>query len=358
MVSSRVLTAVVGAGLAASLVACGSSPSKTASGDSTSVDVGSTTVEVPTKLKKVVFFAPGSSNTYMTDMIASMEDKAKELGIDLEVFDAGYDPTKQLNQIQSAIARKNFDAALVMPADGTVVCKAVSEQMPDADILVGVLMLPVCDLINKVDVPEADALWQEGTLDFVGDSTNLSYFTALFDEAVKRNPGPQKVMIINGPAVTPNVVLMHKALDSWKGAHPDFEFEVVEGDFTSPTAYDLTQNYLKAHPDTTLVFNVGGYDATLGAAKAIEEAGLTGKVVLADLGAADVVRPLIKDGELQFSSGVYPKSTGALGLEQLVAAAAGDPVERYVDPSVLGTYDAPYMVDQSNLDEYVAESGA
>jgi ABC-type sugar transport system substrate-binding protein len=358
MVSSRALSAVVGVGLALSLAACGSSSGGTSSGEKTKVDVGSAKIEVPTKLKKVVFFAPGSSNTYMTDMISALKAKAKDLGIELEVFDAGYDPTKQLNQIQSAIARKNFDAALVMPADGTVVCKAVSEQMPKAGIMVGVLQLPLCNLINKVKVPDADALWQKGTLDFITESSNQSYDTALFDEAVRRNPGPQKVMILNGPAVTPNVVLMHKALDSWKGDHPDFKFDTVEGDFTSPTAYNLTQNYLKSHPDTTMVLDVGGYDATLGAAKAIKEAGLTGKVVLADLGAADVVRPLIRDGQVQFSSGVYPKSTGVQGLEQLVAAAAGKPVKRFVDSSVLGTYKEPFFVDKGNLDEYISKSGA
>ena len=56
--------------------------------------------------QKTIAFSAGASNNYLQTGIKEAEKVAKEYGWKIEIFDGGFDPLNQLNQLQNAVAQK------------------------------------------------------------------------------------------------------------------------------------------------------------------------------------------------------------------------------------------------------------
>ena len=162
--------------------------------------------------------------------------------------------------MEGAIA-KEYDAIAVIPLfDGTeqVINRAVDEG------------IPVFNFIAEGAVPSK-------RLAFIGQDAMAA--GKLMGETIEKMLGGKgKVGVISGVfGATQHEQRMHGATDYWEQSVPGIEVVgTYENRDRAETAYTLTKDMLTAHPDLRIVYVTAG--GPFGAAKAIQDEGLTGKV--------------------------------------------------------------------------------
>src|SRR5690606_30620907 len=139
-------------------------------------DVGNDmTVNLTTGDMKIAVFVPGVANAYGQAQEQAANDTAEALGLDITLFDAGYDPSQQLSQMQSALQSGDFDAAIVQAVDGTVICKITTEDFPEANILVVNQVTTLCEYGTDQTGESVEEVWAPGTMNFVGSNNTRVY---------------------------------------------------------------------------------------------------------------------------------------------------------------------------------------
>jgi len=113
--------------------------------DTIDVDVGSgQIVKLAThRPLRVAFFSEGTNNSAMTASIEGAKAAVQELGWTIDVLDGRFDAVNQANQIENALNR-NYDAFIVKPLEGNVMCAPSSVEAPRRNILTVVAIPPIC----------------------------------------------------------------------------------------------------------------------------------------------------------------------------------------------------------------------
>ena len=352
--------------IALGVAACGSSSSSSSSSSSESttasegggesteaaseeggmakIDLGTTSIEVEKKTPKIGFFAYGLS-AYELSYKAEIE-KMNEEGSDVTWIEAKFDAATQLKQLQTALATGEYDAWILEAVDAEGVCKMVSEQAPEKDIPVTIMVTPTCGRSEK---PWGEEVWAPGTLNFVSDTANVTYLTNAYKkEAEVLEIGPEtKVAFINGP----DIAAQAKAVAAGVKAAGIEPIETVAGDYTAPTAQKLTQGILSRNPDVEVIID-GFEGATPGIIAALKEAGKKpGEVKIGDLGgSSEISVPNIEAGWLQASGAYDPQVTARVAIEEMENAFQGKAGPRFLpaDPPG-GSVEDPLVVTKENV---------
>ena len=116
-----------------------------------------------------------------------------------------------------------------------------------------------------------------------------------------------------------------------------------------PTALNQTTNVLTANPDLVGIFGANEPTA-IGMGRAIEQAGLAGKIVAIGFDGNSVLQEMVKNGTLQAIAVQSSYNMGYLGVMTAYQAAfEGKTVEHFVDTGFL-------MVDKSNIESQEAKN--
>jgi ribose transport system substrate-binding protein len=293
-----------------------------------SVDVGEgKTVEIEPGPAKIAILQSSTANQYNQAFKEGAEEEAKKLGAEATDFTAEFDPTTQANQIATAISSGKFNGFVVQPAETNSPCELLSEKAPEANILVSVTILPLCNRALKA----GEETWAPGTLNYIGGQTSPATYKKWAENIVAENPGPQKVLVVSGLKVNVATQAFNMAIEEVAEANPEFELlPIVETDFTTPTSLTKTQDALQANPDATIVLSILS-DVTKGALSAIKGAGLEGKLKVYDVGGSTESVEEIKSGELIGTTPYFPKEAAAKAVESIVnARETGEPGPRFI----------------------------
>ena len=355
---SRAMLAAGSTAVLLALAGCaGNSSGNQGPAGTVAIDVGNDTkVNLKTDQGlKVAVFIPGIANEFGLEQERAAKETAKELGMDMTLFDAGYDPNKQLNQMQTAMTSGNFDAAVVMALDGVMSCKLLTEDFAKANILTSISGSPLCDDGTDQSGKSVDEVWVPGTLNFVGSNTTRDYVDGWLAAAAKANPGKQKVVAVLGPAVNTQTRVTEAALAKLTADNSDYSVETIYTDWTTTDAYNKTQTYLQGHPDTTLILSASSPDLTQGVIQAGKDAGLSEKIHVADVGFGKFQLQQLEGGNVQLSTMLFPYNQMKANLNSIAAAQRGDAGTRFVDDSVIGTAKNPFVVTKETISELPAE---
>jgi ribose transport system substrate-binding protein len=116
-----------------------------------------------------------------------------------------------------------------------------------------------------------------------------------------------------------------------------------------PTALDQTTNVLTANPDLVGIFGANEPTA-IGMGRAIEQAGLAGKIVAIGFDGNSVLAEMVNSGTLQAIAVQSSYNMGYLGvMTAYQAAIAGEEVEPFVDTGFV-------IVDVDNIDSDEAQN--
>jgi ABC-type sugar transport system substrate-binding protein len=319
--------AACSSGSSASGTSAGSTGSAAGSG-SVMVNVGASASIKLTLPMKIGVFVGYDCASYGEVEDATMVSYAKAHNLDLTFFDSCFDQNKQFDQLQSAIADRKFNVIAVGPVVGTNICHMLSTQAPAADIVVAVYDQQLCNRWMQSGTGE----WQPGTLNYISGYDSKQAIFNWFDAIVKQFGATQNVGIIEGVPTDSLHWKIAQVLAQYKTEYPKFNVEsIANTDYTAAEGYTAAKTMLAAHPNLTMIISPQS-DITLGAARAIAQAGKTKSVKLIDYGGDKAAIALMKQGELALSIPTWPATEGIQVLQALIAMAEGKQVPRVTNP--------------------------
>ncbi len=156
--------------------------------------------------------------------------------------------------------------------------------------------------------------------------------------------------LLNSPAA----VVTHQRLDGFEAeirTHKDITYLGVQysNNQTAKAASIVTSTYA-AHPELNGIVTLTTNN-TEGAATGVREAGMVGKITIVGFDTSDPIVEDIRKGIVQADVVQYPFRVGQLGVQMMVDALDGKPIEREVHtPFVVAT---PQNVDTPEVQKYV-----
>ena len=273
------------------------------------------------EVKKIGLAVPNLQADFFNQIKIGVENYAKEKGIEVVVVDAKNDTNTQVSQVQDLLTQ-DIDAFIYIPA-GAAAAAVPTRLAREAGI-------PV---INVDRFPEGEP----GDTFIGGEGVESSYQVCKF--IIERAGGAGKMAIIHGQKGTTPEVDRTAGCMRAIGEHP--EVQLVDQQWTNMWSADegfsITQNILQTHPDLKIIFGQADGIA-MGAAKAVEGAGLTAQVTIGgydgDMSALEYLSKC--EGPFVVTATQSTRRMGVLSVDSALAVAAGQEVpEMQVSEAVL-----------------------
>lgn len=246
---------------------------------------------------------------FYEDMEAGMKAAAAKYGYTVNVVDASRDNSKQQSQVEDFISQK-VAAIVLTPYDSQAIGSAIVEA-------------------NKAGIPV-----------FTADIANASHDGVVVAHVASDNVqgGAQagklmcaavssgEVAIIDEPEVT-SVQDRVKGFKSALAANcPGVKIVAdINGGGERAKASSVMEDVLQAHKSLKGVFGIND-DSALGAAKAVEAAGLKGKIAVVGYDATPEARAAIKDGSMYGDAIQHPELIGSKTIDAIADSFAGKKV--------------------------------
>jgi len=350
---------------AVGLAACGSSDStdtdggnaEAESGEIVMVDVGTDEpIEVDTSKRNIAYMWT-SGSTFMEANLEGVEDEAEKRGFDVTVFDAKFDPLRQVEQIENVLQQGKFDAMIAIPLDYTTLCPILTKQAPSEEVVVVTQDITMCGRV----VDEGPEAAPPGILAHSGFPAATDANREFFLEVADRLPEGEHVgALLVGPEGNSSSEGTVKGLEEVEGEIED-KLDVpyvVYTDFTAPDALAKTQTLLQAHPEIDVIMTNYSFE-TIGAVKAIEEAGLEDQIMVFDQGAEKPSVKMVKEGKVVFTTAFHPYYYGSDSVKAIADAYEGKETERFYPGVPPGSTEEGVgqrlIVDETNVEEFEPE---
>lgn len=134
-------------------------------------------------------------------------------------------------------------------------------------------------------------------------------------------------------------------LDTLKAEGPAISV-LVQDQYAGPTtesAYQLAENLISRFPDVAGIF-CPNESSTFGTLRALQEAGLVGKVIFIGFDSSPKLVQGLRDGHIHGLVLQNPVKIGYLGVKQMVLHLRGQAIEKKVDTGV-------YLATKENMDD-------
>lgn len=284
--------------------------------------------EAPAKVAKVAFFVKTLNNPFFVTMQQGAEKAAKDLG--LEVFVDGppaeTEVEKQVAMIENAIVSK-VDVIVLAPCAKEPLVPVIKKAF-DA----GIPVINVDDFIDAQLLKDAGA----EVVAFIG-SDNFKggeLAGAFVGEQFKSETGEVQVAVIEGMAGVPNSELRRDGFLSGIKAFANIKVVAQQpADWDVQKGYDVAANIITANKDLKAIFCCNDQMA-LGAIKAVEAAGKTGKITIVGYDATDEGRAAVKEGTMGGTIAQYPDDMGLKAMELAAKIIKGG---KYTPNEFIGT---------------------
>lgn len=247
----RIRTVVVAAAAAALLVGCGSGQapggSSASGGDGGALTMG--------------FSQVGAESGWRTANTKSIQDAAKDAGVDLKFSDANGEQENQISAIRSFV-QQGVDVIAFSPVVRTG-WDAVLLEAKNAGI-------PVILTDRAVDTQEPDVYKTFLGADFVDEGRRAGDWVV---QQYASAPGPVNIVQLEGTTGADPAIDRNSGFADAISANPNLKIIASQsGDFTRSGGKQVMEAFLKAHPQIDMVFSQND-DMGLGAMEAIEAAG-------------------------------------------------------------------------------------
>jgi len=270
--------------------------------------------------KKLAYLAPSFNTPFWGYCEDGINDVAASLGWTSTSFDSNNEAATQLKNAQNAIAA-GADAIIISPTDSAS-CPAVLEECKNSGIPV-----VICDIGSD----SGEYLTLIATPNKAGAYKVGQYFT----EYVAAEGLTGVVGEITIPLARINGQNRQNGFQQALDEAGITKTTVLEStDFSVDEAYNQTKNIVSANPDLMAIWSHHS-QATLGIVKALEEQGLTGKIVIACFDADPEVVDYIRDGIVLVCGAQQPIQMGREAVIALEAFWNGENVPDEVPVEVL-----------------------
>lgn len=264
--------------------------------------------------KKLVIGATMLSmqNEFVVNVADEMEAKAKELGVELIVVDAERSSLKQVEQVESFIAQ-GVDAIILNPceveASSPAVKLAMDAKIPIINVNSETTAKPTA-FVGSDDV-ESARIAMKYIAEKLGGKGNVIIMHGYMGQAaqIKRDQGAKEILKAN-----PGLKLLAEQTGEWDRAK----------------AMSLTENWIQSYGSKINAIFAQNDEMGMGAVKALEAAGLKGKVLVVSVDAIPDALQAVKKGALDATVFQNAKEQGSKSIEAAVKAAKGEKFDKEV----------------------------
>jgi len=247
------------------------------------------------------------NNPFFVTLKDGAEEKAKELGVELVIYDAQDDSGKMTSSMEDLVQKK-VGAILVNPTDADAVVpsilKANAAGIPVFTIDRGATSGEVVTHIASDNVA-GGKMAGEFLAEQIGGSGKVVELVGIPGTSAARDRGKG----------------FHEAMEKY----PNIEIVASQAaDFNRDRGLTVFENILQAQPEIDGVF-AHNDEMVLGAIAAAEAAGRKG-IVFVGFDAVDDAVKAVKDGRLAATVAQQPKEMGLLGVEYAVKYLNGETI--------------------------------
>ena len=301
--------AVIAVALLSVLCGCtGKSDTSTSSGTSTAAP-GAGSGSPAASGKVIGVSIQNREAQFYQDMEGGMKSEAAKYGFTVVVVDASRDNSKQQSQVEDFISQK-VAAIVLTPYDSQAIGSAIVEA-------------------NKAGIPVFTAdianASKEGKVVSHIASDNVqggAQAGKLICAAVKSG----SVAIVDEPEVTSVQDRVKGFKAALASGCPSVKIVAdIDGGGERAKASSVTEDILQSHKDLKGIFGIND-DSALGAAKAIDAAGLKGKVLVVGYDATPEARTAIAAGSMYGDAIQHPDQIGSKTIDAIADSFAGKPV--------------------------------
>lgn len=276
---------------------------------------------------KVAAVIKGLDNPFFQAMEDGINGTAKKDDVSVTVqaaADIG-DTTGQADKL-TALAGQDFGCFIVNPISGNNLVQALSQVSTAGKTIVNIDSPIDADAAKTANIDIAT---------YIGTDNKAAGGKA-GDFVTSKVPAGAKVAIIGGIA---GDVTSGARVDGFKAAAGS-KVDVIQeaaADWKREVALTTATDIIAAHPDIQAFFAAND-DMGLGIVKAVENAGLTGKITVVSVDGNKDALQSVKDGGLTATVAQYPYAIGSLGVQACQVAAAGKTLPKSVEsPTALVT---------------------
>jgi ABC-type sugar transport system substrate-binding protein len=251
-------------------------------------------------------------------------------GDEVVVLDPGFDPVKQVQNVEDLISRK-VDGIVIETVDGQALT-SVLEDAKKAGI-------PV---VANDQLVEADELVISQTV-----SDNYQAGVLAGEEMIKRINGKGNVIILNfvGSAAKAREDGFREAI----AKHPEIVVVgVADGNGLIEKANAATENLMQANPEIHGVMGINDQSA-MGALAAFEAAGRLNEVAIVAVDGSPQAMQFVKEGKMLATVKQDPYMLGKLSTQDLYTHLNGGKVEKRL------TYVPVTLVNAANVDSFLSQ---
>jgi ribose transport system substrate-binding protein len=272
-----------------------------ASPAATASDGGAKTIGVSIQNREAQFYQ---------DMERGMKDEAAKYGYTVVVVDASRDNAKQQSQVEDFISQK-VSAIVLTPYDSHAIGSAIVEA-------------------NKVGIPVF-------TADIANASSDGKVVSHIASDNVQGGAQAGKLMCAGLPGHVGSIAIIDEPTvtsvqDRVKGFKQSIAANCpgvtivsdIDGGGERAKASSSMEDILQSHKDLKGVFGIND-DSALGAAKAVQAAGLQSKIVVIGYDAAPEARTAIANGSMYGDAIQHPDQIGSKTIDAIHDYFTGKP---------------------------------
>jgi ABC-type sugar transport system substrate-binding protein len=237
-------------------------------------------------------------------------DVAKKYGATVKVYDAKFNPNQQFRDLQDAITAYKggqFDAIVVTPVAGAVVCNEVKKAIKDG-IPIETENLSVC----------GDKGYTPGAIGYVGMQQQRAEDED-YETAFSSCKTPCKALIITGPIGFDLTTRDNIAIKKAAKKYPKVQIVANQAaPFTPTDWYKVARQQLTAHPDLEMI-STNWDDSVVGVIRAVKQAGKKPgtDIKIFSVGGNSLGINLVKTGQIEATNIVSPYHDGQYAMEQV-----------------------------------------
>jgi len=262
------------------------------------------------KKARVAYLSFAVANSYDAPMLAAAKTVAKSQGASVAVFDAANDPKKQLAELQTVIASKQYNGIIVQPIFGPQLIPTIRQA-----IRAGIKVVNIDQILGtNPGTAEPPIKTLSGNVVFVQTDIGKKQGGLVVDACTALGANPCKVGYLYSVKVSSLDAAIRKGFNAVTAGHGIQVVAEGETFYNPATALKAAQTMLQAQPDMNVI--VGADQGATGAQQALNGK----KVTLIGYGGGGVGLSQVASGAWYGTVMQRPATEGKLGMQCLLKA--------------------------------------
>jgi ribose transport system substrate-binding protein len=294
---------------------------------------------------KVAFFASSAQNGFNQAIYEGIQAKAKELGVEVAIYDGQFDAAKQYSQIEDVLAGNKFDGFIVVPNDTVGIAGAV-EEVGKAGKPLATALFPIGPDLTKLEPQVPGVTVTVANPPAIGATAQAQTVVDFC-----KDKDPCNVVILIGQKIYPFDNLRYESYLKVLNAHKNIKVVATgEGNYDPDKSLTAMQDILQANKNVNVVLS-NADQHLVGAEIALQNAGYNvPDLFLSGGGAASIAIDAIREGRWDNTLAYYPATMGSLALDAVVKALDKKPGPSFINMDEVGPL--PPIVDKAVLDKH------